>query len=247
MSAMPIEFDLDRSSPVPLYFQLAQQLELAIQKGRLKPGDHLEPEVELAQRTGLSRPTVRQAMQELVKKGILVRRRGIGTQVAHAQLRRPVGLTSLYDDLKRGGSKPTTTVLSLETVGADATVAEALGIAEGDPVLYVQRLRLSDSDPLAVLHNWLPADLLAVTEAQLERQGLYDLMRRAGIQLKIAHQQIGAKAASRAEAKQLDLSVGSPLLTLQRTTYDATGRAIEWSTSVYRADSYSFETTLTES
>src|ERR1700733_12843466 len=88
--------DLDRSSPVPLYYQVSRQIEAAIDAGDLAPGDRLENEISLADRGGLSRPTMRRAIQELVDKGLLVRRRGIGTQVVHGRVKRPMDLTSLF-------------------------------------------------------------------------------------------------------------------------------------------------------
>ena len=97
---------VNRSSPVPLYFQVAEQLEHAIHEGLLVPGDRIGNEVALADQLGLSRPTLRQAIQMLVDKGMLVRKRGVGTQVVHAPIRRTVELTSLYDDLKRAGRHP---------------------------------------------------------------------------------------------------------------------------------------------
>ena len=86
---------LDRSSPVPLYFQLAQAFEKAILDGALKPGDRFENELALGKRLNLSRPTTRRAIQELVDKGLLVRKRGVGTQVVQTPVHRPVELTSL--------------------------------------------------------------------------------------------------------------------------------------------------------
>jgi DNA-binding GntR family transcriptional regulator len=93
---------VDRASPVPLYYQVAQQLEQVIQSGELAPGTRLNNELVLADQLGVSRPTLRRAMEYLVDRGYLVRKRGIGTQVVHPKLRRPVQLTSLYDDLTRG-------------------------------------------------------------------------------------------------------------------------------------------------
>ena len=243
---MPLDLSLDRSSPVPLYYQLAQQLELAITNGDLKPGDRIEPEVDIAERTGLSRPTVRQAIQELVKKGLLVRRRGVGTQVVHNHMRRPVELSSLYDDLTRANHKPTTKVLVLKTEGADEEIATTLGVEEGAEVYVIERLRYDGDQPLAYMRNWIPADLVDLDETNLEANGLYELLRRAGVQMHIANQRIGAKVASSSEAKLLDVRTGAALLTMQRTTFDDAGRAIEWASSSYRADLYSYETTLFE-
>jgi DNA-binding GntR family transcriptional regulator len=110
--------DLDRSSPVPLYFQVSQQIERAISSGHLGPGARLDNEISLADQFGLSRPTMRRAIQELVDKGLLVRKRGVGTQVVHGQVTRPVELTSLFDDLLRGNQAPRTTLLVNEIVQA---------------------------------------------------------------------------------------------------------------------------------
>src|SRR5581483_10600232 len=103
---------LDRSSPVPLYFQVAQQLAHAIESGEVPPGSRLSNELEFAQRLGLSRPTMRKAMEYLVDKGFVVRQRGVGTRVVSTKVRRSLDLTSLYDDLAANGQRPTTKVLS---------------------------------------------------------------------------------------------------------------------------------------
>ena len=135
--ALSRELGVDRTSPVPLYFQLAQQLEAAIERGRLTPGSLLGNEIDLAGRLGLSRPTVRQAIQSLVDKGLLVRRRGVGTQVVHSQVKRPLELSSLYDDLLAAGQRPTTRVLCNDTVPATAEIAAALAVPEGGEVQHI--------------------------------------------------------------------------------------------------------------
>lgn len=237
---------VDRSSPVPLYYQVAQQLEQAIASGQLSAGDRLENELDLADRFGLSRPTVRQAIQELVRQGLLVRKRGVGTQVVHGQVKRPVELSSLYDDLERSGQQPRTVVLAREVVVADARLAGALGVALGAPLTRIERLRSAGEEPLALMCNWLPADLADFTAEDLEGQGLYELMRRRGVHMRIATQRIGARAASVTEARLLHERKGAPLLTMERTAYDDSGRAVEFGSHVYRAQNYSFEVTLVE-
>jgi DNA-binding GntR family transcriptional regulator len=156
------EIAVDRTSPVPLYFQVAEQFAAAIERGELAPGDRLDSEIQLADRLGLSRPTVRQAIQHLVNKGLIVRRRGVGTQVVRGQVRRTVELTSLYDDLVRGGQQPTTSVLELTTTPASGEIARALDLPVGAPVLHLRRLRFADGEPLALMQNWLPADVVAL-------------------------------------------------------------------------------------
>ncbi|MEV4945481.1 GntR family transcriptional regulator [Streptomyces sp. NPDC053755] len=232
---------MDRSSPVPLYYQLARQLEAAIGSGALTPGTLLGNEIDLATRLGLSRPTVRQAIQSLVDKGLLVRRRGVGTQVVHSRVRRPLELSSLYDDLEAEGRRPATLVLANRIEPATARVAAALGVPEGSDVRFLDRLRAAHGEPMARLRNHLPAGLLDLGTERLETTGLYRMMRGAGITLHSARQTVGARAATAAEAEQLGEEEGAPLLTMERTTFDDTGRAVEFGSHAYRASRYSFE------
>ena len=236
-----LELSVDRSSPVPLYFQLSQQLEAAIEHGALTPGSLLGNEIELAARLGLSRPTVRQAIQSLVDKGLLVRRRGVGTQVVHSQVRRPLELSSLYDDLETAGQAPTTEVVRNEVVPASCDVAAALGVPEGGEVTVLDRLRRTHGRPVALLRNHLPVSLLDLDGTRLESTGLYRMMRSAGITLHSARQTIGARAATAREASRLDEREGAALLTMQRTAYDDTGRPVEYGTHIYRASLYTFD------
>ena len=237
---------VDRNSPVPLYFQMAEQLEAAIAAGELAPGTRLENELQLADRCGLSRPTVRQAIQHLVDKGLLVRKRGVGTQVVQTPVRRTIELTSLYDDLLAARRSPATRVLDLDTVPAAEEVAGALGTTAGMPVVRLRRLRLTGDEPLAILTNHLPLGIVDLDDDLLERRGLYETLRAAGVNLRIANQTIGARAATAAEAGLLDEPPGAPLLTMTRTAFDDKGRTVEYGSHVYRATRYSFTSTLVE-
>jgi DNA-binding GntR family transcriptional regulator len=239
--------DLDRSSPVPLYFQVSRQIEAAIERGELAPGDRLENEISLADRWGLSRPTMRRAIAELVDKGLLVRRRGIGTQVVHGRVKRRMELTSLFDDLARSGQRPTTRVLTREVVPATGHVGDRLGVQAGIEVLHLERLRRARDEPLAVMRNWLPVDLAeTLTIEALESRGLYELIRGAGVHLRIATQRIAARGATAAEGRLLGLRKGAPLLTMERTTYDGSGRAVELGNHSYHPETYSIEMTVVE-
>lgn len=235
---------IDRSSPVPLYYQVARRLTDLIESGQLSPGTRLENEITLADQLGLSRPTMRQAIQHLVDQGLLVRKRGVGTQVVHSRVRRQIELTSLYDDLHRARRKPRTKVLSFTTIAAPDAVALALHVPPGTEVIAIERLRYADDEPLAIMHNFLPIGLMHITAEQLAHRGLYQLMREAGVQMRIADQAIGARKATAAEARLLEESRGAPLLTMTRTAYDPSGRAVEYGSHVYRSALYSFELTL---
>jgi DNA-binding GntR family transcriptional regulator len=244
MTFSPASITVDRYSPVPMYYQVAQQLEHAIETGELPPGTRLDGELALADQLGVSRPTLRRAIEYLVDRGYLVRRRAVGTQVVHPKVRRPVELTSLYDDLTASRKNPRTKVLSLEAVPASDRVAHALGLEDGVDVLALERLRYADGQPLAIMRNWLPKGVVELDAGRLERAGLYQLMRAAGITLHLASQTIGARGASAAEAKLLQAHKGEPLLTMERTTYNEKGQPVELAEHIYRASLYSFEIVL---
>ena len=233
---------LNRVSPIPLYHQLAGQLVTAIEDGTLAKGSFLDNEIDLAARWQVSRPTVRRAIQDLVDNGMLVRRRGVGTQVVSDQVRRPFKLSSLFEDLLASGRQPVTKVLVLDSVAADAQVAEALGVGEGSAVVHIERRRSVGSQPLAIMRNWLaPALAGSITVDDLEHRGLYSLLRERGVRPHSAVQTLGAAAATASDAAALGLSAGAPLVTMRRVMHDDSGRPVELGYHVYDAAHYSVE------
>lgn len=229
---------------MPLYFQLARYFENAIAAGVLEPGTRLDNEVDLANQLGLSRPTVRAAFLYLANNGLVVRKRGAGTVVARRRVDRNVELTSLFDDLKASARKPATEVLSNEVVHASDRVAEALQLAPGSLVISLERLRMADGEPIALMHNHLPAALVHVSTDMLAEHGLYELMRAAGIQFESAVQRISARNASASEAKLLQETRGAALLTMERIAYDGVGRPVEFGQHLYRASRYTYTTSI---
>ena len=242
-TAVPVE--VDRNSPVPLYFQVAQQLEQMIESGELPSGTRLENEIGLADQFGLSRPTMRRAIGYLVDRGLLIRRRGVGTEVGHAKVRRQVELTSLYDDLAKSRRSPRTQVLRFGVEPAPDEIAAELGLPTGTDVYVFERLRYAETEPLALMHNYVPASLLKLSAEDLEVQGLYNLLRANGINPRIAKQAIGARASTAAQARALGETRGAPVLTMVRAAYDDQDRAVEYGSHIYRASRYSFDLTLT--
>ncbi|WP_433799974.1 GntR family transcriptional regulator [Actinomycetospora sp. CA-084318] len=233
-----------RSSPVPLYFQAALHLQQMIADGELPPGGRLPNEAELATRLRVTRPTVRRAVSHLVEQGVLVRRRGAGVRVVAPSVRRKADLTSLFDDLARHGGTPRTEVRSLVVGIVSADVATRSGIPPGTEVTSIERLRFAGDEPLALMTNVVPRDVLALDADLLREHGLYQLLRDAGCVPVTATQVVGARAATAAEAALLDEPRGAPLLTMTRTARDEAGRLVEFGAHVYRASRYSFELDL---
>ncbi|RLV49539.1 GntR family transcriptional regulator [Nocardioides mangrovicus] len=237
---------VDRLSPVPLYFQVAEQLEQAIADGTLGAGERIANEIALAADLGLSRPTMRQAIQVLVDKGLLVRKRGVGTQVVSGRVHRPLELTSLYDDLSHAGQEQTTQVLALERRAPSDDVAAELGLPEDAEVWFLERLRSVAGEPLAHMRNHIPCSVIDLAGADLEHDGLYRLLRASGVVMRVARQRISARRADPAEARMLEEKRGAPLLTMERIAYDDAGRAVEYGVHAYRPDRYAFESTLVD-
>lgn len=243
---MNVQLDLDRSSPVPLYRQLADQIERGIRTGAIKPGEEIGHEIRLAERLGVSRPTVRQAILDLVEKGLLVRRRGIGTHVVDAPIARPLRLTSLFDDLTATNQRPRTLLLALELIPAPAEVADGLGLAIDEPVVHLLRLRFAADQPLAIMENFLPGHIVALTELDLTRTGLYQTLRARGVTLKVATQRIGARAGTEEECRLLGEPAHSPMLTIDRITHDNNAQVVELASHLYRASRYEYAMTLVD-
>jgi DNA-binding GntR family transcriptional regulator len=237
------EVILDYGSRQALYYQIAEELRLQIERGVLKPGSLLGNEVQFAVQLAVSRPTVRKAISLLVEQGLVARRRGIGTVVLPNRIKRRLALPSLYEDLESSGKQPSTRVLSLTRQTPEAEMLSVIGDDSAAEMLQIRRLRYADEIPLAIMTNWLPIDLLEVQESDLERFGLYDLLRRAGAVPRVVDETIGARLAGRRDASLLEINSRDAVLTVAVVSYDAGGRAIDVGRHIYRADRYSFETT----
>ena len=241
---LSLSINLDRNSPVPLYRQLAQQVQGSIENGEIPRGSRLGNEVLLAGRLGVSRPTMRRAIQDLVDQGMVVRKRGVGTQVLQGSFTRPVKLTSLFDDLTDSDQAPMTKVLSHQYLPASAQVAAKLQVPSGELVLRLRRLRTAQHEPLAILENFLPVNLADVDEDVLESGGLYQALRDTGVKIVTANQRIGARQGTPDECELLNEPPESPVLTADRLAFNDSGQAIEWGQHVYRPSLYSFTVTL---
>lgn len=247
--AVHLPVTLDRNSPVPLYLQLAEQLLSGIQAGRVHPGEQFENELDLAERLNLSRPTVRRAIGELVSRGLLIRRRGIGTVVAARMVQRRGKLMTLYDDLAAEHRQPRTEVMALDVDVVYPRAALALDLPRRTRFVHLTRLRLVGHLPLAILRDWLPVDLPGVkwlTPDRLERQGLYEILRELGIRPVEGRQTFGARNATTQERRLLGLSRADPLLTMIRREFAADGSPVEFGDHIYRGDQYAIDVTVTE-
>lgn len=229
----------------PLYLALQRRIAEAIAQGRLAPGDSLPPEREMAAMTGLSRVTVRKAVEGLVAAGQLVQRRGSGTFVAPRveRLEQALSLlTSFTEDMARRGRTVDSIWLSRAIHAPAPEETMALGLSPGDRVSRLERVRRSDGVPLAIERASIPTAVLP-DPAEVETS-LYAVMEARGMRPVRAVQRLAAANLGPRDAALLDVPVGAAGLRIERIGYLASGRVVEFTRSLYRGDAYDFAVEL---
>jgi len=213
---------------------------------QLAVGDPIPPERRLAGELGVSRLTLRAALDELAREGLIVRRRGSGSFVSEPKIAQQIGLTSFTEDMRRRSMTPGTRLVEMETIHAGARLGRALHVSPGDQVVRVLRLRLADGEPMAVEDLYVTASLIpGLTRADLENASFYALLReRYGITVARGIQVIEPTVTSQQEASLLGVPLHSPALMFERTTQSDDGRIVEFVRSVYRGDRYRIVTEL---
>ena len=236
-----------RKSPVPRYFQLKEIMRGKIRDGEWKPGDLIPSERELSEQYKISRMTARQAITELVNEGLFYREQGKGTFVSrHKITQQLIRLTGFTEDIKARGQRPGTKVLSARMSPADEDTAERLHIKPGQIVFRLQRLRLADSQPLAIELSHISFEgCEKLLEEDLEKNSLYRILEtQYGMPLMEAEQELEAGLMGEEEAKLLKLPVGSPALFTRRVTYTDRDQPLEYAKSVYCGNKYVFYTNM---
>jgi GntR family transcriptional regulator len=232
---------IDRNSKLPLYHQLYEILRERILSGAWQPGEMIPPESELVQQYHVSRTTVRQVLDLLVKEGLIFRQRGRGSFVAHPTVEQ--GLTriiSFTEDMRRRGLRPGTQVLSAELISAPLDIATHLHISPGEELALLKRLRLADDEPMSIeeshlVHRYCPGVLRYDYAAQPLRE---TLEREYGIRLVRARQTIRAIAAPNAIAHLLKVPARTPLLYVERVSYTQGDVPVEYLRYYHRGDRY---------
>jgi len=238
---------LNKNIPIPLYYQLKEMLTETISKGDLPAGTLMPSERELSERYGISRMTVRQALGEMVKEGLLVREQGKGTFVAEPKISQSLfKLTSFSEDMRSRGLKPDSRVRAVYIQKATPAIAEALGMSEDQQLIVMERVRLADSKPMAFEISHLPFDRFpGLDQETLHTASLYSLLEeKYGLQIKCARQTIEVGLSRPDESDILHIPVGSPVLFFERVTFCEDEHPFEYVKSVYRGDRYKLHVEL---
>jgi GntR family transcriptional regulator len=228
----------DPEAAAPLYLQLVEHIAAAIASGRLRDGAALPPERALSEQLGISRTTVRKALDELAARGFVASRHGSGTFVS-VRLEQPLArLSSFTEDMLARGRRPGFVWVErgLHAPSPDETMA--LGLSAGERVARLVRVRLADDEPLAVERASVSARHLPDPSAV--ESSLYAALRERGHEPRRALQRLRAVTVGDADAKLLGIEPGSAVMATTRYGYLADGRPVELTCSVYRGDRYDF-------
>jgi len=220
--------------PQPKHQQLRELL-----IGMVVPGQPIPSERELMTSYGVSRATVRKAIDGLVADGLLQRTQGLGTFAVRPRLETNLHLASFSQDMRRRGLSPATRILSIGQELPPAEVAQWLGLAEDEPAWRLVRIRLADGVPIAHEDGWYPSGLLPELDRRpLADASLYQILGQDyGLWIDHAEQTVWAEAAEPALATQLAAAPHTPLLVFRRLS-SASGRPVEFVISRYRGDRY---------
>lgn len=234
---------LNKASPVPLYYQLAELLREQIRQGQFRPGSQVPSERLLSEQYDISRMTARQAVAYLIREGTLVVRRGFGTFVAAPKLTHDaLHLLGFSEEVAHRGSTSVSQVLEQQVTRAPDAVSAALHVSADTPIIKIMRLRLADNVPLLLETSFVPLEICpALRDADLAVQSLFAVLEHVGgVTLKRTKQDLEATIANEYECELFHLPPNAPMILLAGMTYDINERPIEYFKAVYRGDRFRF-------
>jgi len=233
---------LRKDSAIPLYHQVKCILIEAIEAGQWQLGQQLPTESRFMEDFGVSKITIRQALQGLADLGYVRREQGRGTFVAKARFDQgPRELTSFSEEMRRHRLQASSRVLERYIGGAESKVAEALELRSGEPVFILKRLRMADGEPIGTQTAHIPSALTpGIEDEDFEHVSLYKVLRdRYGLQPAKARETHCAALAEPAAAELLAIPAGAPVLAAERVTFLPGDKPLEFVKSVMRGDRYS--------
>ncbi|MEW6651761.1 MAG: GntR family transcriptional regulator [Chloroflexota bacterium] len=245
MAKYPELHELDKSIPVPLYYQLKSYFLKEIESGNLCLGDRIPTEDELHENLRLSRSTIRHAITELVQEGWLERRKSKGTYVIRTS-KSPVIFRSFepfYQSVKLYGKTPRTEVIDLSVITANNKLAESMNLAVGEKVITMFRRRFINEEPVVTIQNYLPFSLCEfVLERDFSTASLYEtFMQNPLTRIDKTTTIISSQKATAEDAKLLNVELDCPMLVFNTISHTAQKKIIDFAYSHYRGDLNRFE------
>jgi GntR family transcriptional regulator len=226
---------LDKSSHIPLYLQLTEQLTHKIEAGELRPGDKVDSEREISEALRVSRITSRLAIQELLKSGLVYREQGRGTFIAKSKMRNVQGFTSFTENMLKLGIKPGSQIIIQEVIPADEALARQLHLKPGEPTLHLVRLRTADGHPVAIQYAYLPYRICEGLESEpLTDLSLFTILKqRYGVYPAWTEAVVEAASALPEDAHRLGLKPGEPVLVVRGITFSESFEIVESVRTIY--------------
>jgi GntR family transcriptional regulator len=229
---------VDKKSPIPAYFQLRNIILKKIQSGEYAAGSLIPSERDLGDSYGISRMTVRQALNQLVLEGVLNREKGRGTFVSRCKLEQK-NIMSFSEYARQKGFAPSARVLRFESGDADAEVSEALGLKGGEKIYALRRLRLASLVPVGIEEDYIPQRYCPGLEKLDLTSSLYKLIKDGySYSVNYVDNVVEASRPTREERELMEMGAGVPVLRIASVNYTESGIRLFYERSVYRADEY---------
>ena len=237
---------VDPRLPIPMYHQLKTLLLERIEKGDWLPGHSIPTEVELMGQYHVSRTTVREAVSALVQEGFLTKHQGRGTFVCEPRHRERLGrLTGFAEEMIEHGYTPSAKLLNIQADLTGEKEFVQLGLPQDVHWVRIERLRLASGMAIAVERSYWPEEIAAILRREdLETVAYYAVLERNGIFLKYAEEDISTMSSNETDAACLGVRPGTALMVMERFSYDATDRLIEYTCTRYRGDRYKYHVRL---
>lgn len=230
-----------RDTVVPLYMQIAEDIKTKIEKKELVPNSRIPTELELSEAYGVSRITIRKALELLVEDEILVRRQRIGTFVSDKKVSRSLNsFMGFTQSCELSGSRPRTKFLSAELVKARPSDVKALQLPEEDKVIRIRRLRYCNDIPVILEENFFPKKFAYLLADDLNRS-LHQILQEHGVILDRGEKTIGVCYATKEEAQHLEIQEHDALIMTRDIAYDITGEPVYNGKEIVNADRYEYK------
>lgn len=240
--------EINKNIPIPLYYQLKEIILEGIMEKHLIPGEHIPTERELSELYDISRPTIRQAIIELVRDGYLYRVKGKGTFVSKPKIEQDFieKVENFNEHIRSKGLVPTTKVIEKSCTIASRETAKMLKIAEGDKVIKMLRVRSANEEPIVIVKTYLPYDKCSfILEEDMEEKSLYEVFAQ-NYSTKVCRviRTVEAIIAGKYESEMLKISEGDPVQLFRTVAFNQNDVPVEYSTARYRGDRNKFTVEL---